>query len=120
MSGLTFFKLSDPGIGETGAPAADRLVEGAPTWTTWQLDQQSDRNVATGIWEVTPGAYRSVKGTTWEYCHILSGVSELIEDGQLPRRIQAGDSFVMKPGFTGVWKVLETTRKVWVTVEQQE
>jgi uncharacterized cupin superfamily protein len=59
-------------------------------------------------------AYRSIKGNTWEFCSILSGVSELIEDGKAPVRIQAGDTFVMKPGFTGTWRVIETTRKLWV------
>ena len=29
---------------------------------------------------------------------------------------QAGDSFVMKPGFVGVWKTIETVRKIYVTV----
>jgi len=46
---------------------------------------------------------------------ILSGLSELIEDGKSPVRIKAGDSFVMQPGFTGVWRVIETTRKLWVS-----
>ena len=29
---------------------------------------------------------------------------------------RAGDSFVMKPGFTGVWRTIETVRKIYVTV----
>ncbi|WP_306970422.1 cupin domain-containing protein [Streptomyces afghaniensis] len=29
----------------------------------------------------------------------------------------AGDSFVMKPGFVGVWKAVETVRKIYVTVK---
>jgi uncharacterized cupin superfamily protein len=28
----------------------------------------------------------------------------------------AGDSFVMKPGFVGVWRTLETVRKIYVCV----
>ncbi|MGO6908350.1 cupin domain-containing protein, partial [Rhizobium ruizarguesonis] len=28
----------------------------------------------------------------------------------------AGDSFVMKPGYVGVWKTIETVRKIFVTV----
>ncbi|MGC9544703.1 cupin domain-containing protein [Streptomyces sp. UG1] len=27
-----------------------------------------------------------------------------------------GDSFVMKPGYVGVWKTIETVRKIYVTV----
>ncbi|MFD6174410.1 cupin domain-containing protein [Streptomyces coeruleorubidus] len=29
---------------------------------------------------------------------------------------KAGDSFVMKPGYVGVWKTIETVRKIYVTV----
>ena len=29
---------------------------------------------------------------------------------------RAGDSFVMKPGYVGVWKTIETVRKIYVTV----
>jgi uncharacterized cupin superfamily protein len=118
MSHLTHFNLSDLGEGVPGLPGADRAVDGHPTWNTWQIAETVDGNVTTGVWEVTPGAYRSIKGDSWEFCSILSGVSELIEDGQAPRRIQQGDTFVMQPGFTGVWRVLETTRKLWVTVER--
>ena len=49
-----------------------------------------------GIWESTPGAWRVVYDE-WEYCHILSGVSILTEDGKAPVTIRAGDSFVCDP-----------------------
>ncbi|MGA5200017.1 cupin domain-containing protein [Streptomyces variegatus] len=29
---------------------------------------------------------------------------------------KAGDSFVMKPGYVGVWKTIETVRKIYLTV----
>lgn len=41
---------------------------------------------------------------------------ELTEDGQPPRIFRKGDSFLMKPGYRGVWKTLETVRKVYVIV----
>jgi uncharacterized cupin superfamily protein len=28
--------------------------------------------------------------------------------------VQAGDAFVMKPDFVGVWRCIETTRKIWI------
>ena len=31
-------------------------------------------------------------------------------------RFRKGDSFLMKPGYRGVWKTLETVRKVYVIV----
>jgi uncharacterized cupin superfamily protein len=43
-------------------------------------------------------------------------VIELTEDGGEPVTYRAGDSFVMKPGFTGTWRTIETVRKIYLTV----
>jgi len=115
MSNLRLFDLDNLGTPRDGVPAPGRLVEGDPRFRTWDVSATADGKVQAGVWEATPGAYRSIKGETWEFCTILSGLSELIEDGKSPVRIKAGDSFVMQPGFTGVWRVIETTRKLWVS-----
>jgi uncharacterized cupin superfamily protein len=44
----------------------------------------------------------SIKGTTYEFCHIISGLIEIEEKGGETKTFRAGDSFVMKPGFVGV------------------
>ena len=41
---------------------------------------------------------------------VLDGVIELTEDGGETVTYRAGDSFVMKPGFTGTWRTIETVR----------
>jgi uncharacterized protein len=115
MTDLTFFDLENLGVPREGRPLPERLVEGDPRFKTWGIEKSEDGRVTAGVWEATPGAYLSVKGETWEFCSILSGVSELIEEGKPPRRIEAGDSFVMRPGFKGIWRVIETTRKLWVS-----
>ena len=66
-----------------------------------------------GIWESTPGKWR-ISYDEWEFCHILSGVSIITEDGGEARSVRAGDSFVIRPGFRGTWEVVETTRKEYV------
>jgi uncharacterized cupin superfamily protein len=115
MSNLTFVDQNNLPTPRKGQPAPDRLIEGNPQFLSWDIAQTADGVVRSGVWEATPGAYRSIKGETFEVCVILSGVSELTEDGCEPRRIVAGDSFVMHPGFVGTWKVIETTRKLWVS-----
>ena len=71
------------------------------------------RQLYAGIWEATPGKWRIVYDE-WEFCHILSGVSVISEDGGEARTVKAGDSFVLRPGFQGSWEVIETTRKEYV------
>lgn len=94
----------------------DRVIAGDPAFKTWAQDLSKDDRVQTGVWEATPGETRSMKGTTFEFCHILSGLVEITEAGGETRTFRAGDSFVMKPGFTGVWRTIETVRKIYVVV----
>lgn len=100
--------------------AADRLISGDPSFLTWALDasreEATEGKVRTGIWEATPGETISIKGTTFEFCHILEGHIEIEEDGHAPVTYRAGDSFIMKPGFKGIWRTIETVRKIYVIV----
>ncbi|MBN9045993.1 MAG: cupin domain-containing protein [Rhizobiales bacterium] len=94
----------------------DRLISGNPSFKTWPQDASKDDKVLTGIWEATPGETHSIKGTTLEFCHILSGLVEIEEKGGATQTFRAGDSFVMKPGFVGVWRTIETVRKIYLCV----
>ncbi|WP_274628710.1 cupin domain-containing protein [Arvimicrobium flavum] len=113
MSDARFLKVDVSGIEpEMGAPAADRVISGAPAFCTWNAEE-ADGGLYAGIWESTPGKWR-IRYDEWEFCHILSGVSVITEDGGEVRTVKAGDSFVIRPGFKGTWEVVETTRKEYV------
>jgi uncharacterized cupin superfamily protein len=94
----------------------ERLLAGDPSFKTWAQDVAKGDSVHTGVWEATPGETRSIKGETFEFCHIISGVVEITQEGGTPVIYKAGDSFVMKPGFVGIWKTIETVRKIYVTI----
>lgn len=96
--------------------APDRLVSGDPSYKTWAQDESQGGTVKTGVWEATPGENRSIKGEKLEFCYLVFGKIELTEDGHEPRIFQTGDSFVMKPGYVGTWKTIETVRKIYVVV----
>lgn len=115
LPGLVPFDLAglDPRDAEAGTPAPEKLVDGAPTMLTWTLNESADGKTFAGVWQATPGAWR-IQYDEWEYCAILSGRSELIRDGHPPHVLSAGDHIVIEPGFTGIWRVLETTRKTFV------
>jgi uncharacterized cupin superfamily protein len=97
---------------EIGGPAADRLISGWPVFRTWNLEERPGGLFA-GVWESTPGVW-CIQYDEWEYCRILSGVSIITETANPPRRVTAGDSFFIRPGFSGTWEVVETTRKEYV------
>ena len=108
-----FRSIGTEGIeAETGAPAEGRVISGDPRFATWNVEE-ADGGLYAGIWEATPGKWR-IEYDEWEFCHILSGVSVITEDGGEARTVRAGDAFVLRPGFKGSWEVLETTRKEYV------
>lgn len=97
---------------EEGAPAPDRLISGNPRFRTWSIEE-AEGGIYAGVWEATPGAWR-VSYDEWEYFHILAGHSILTEDGGEPLYLKTGDRLILRPGFKGIWEVVETTRKDYV------
>lgn len=111
-SGPRWLTVNTDGIEpDEGSPAPDRTISGQPRFRTWSLEEAGA--LYAGVWEATPGKWR-IDYDEWEFCHILTGISVIAEDGGEARTVQAGDSFVLRPGFKGTWEVLETTRKEYV------
>jgi uncharacterized cupin superfamily protein len=108
-----FRRIHTDGIeAEVGAPAEGRVISGDPRFATWNVEE-AEGGLYAGIWEATPGKWR-IEYDEWEFCHILSGVSVITEDGGEARTVRAGDAFILRPGFKGTWEVVETTRKEYV------
>ncbi|MCJ8142362.1 cupin domain-containing protein [Ancylobacter sp. A5.8] len=113
MSFLLPIDLATLGAPEETAPPPDRIVSGDPRHLTWNAETLPDGALFAGIWESSPGAWR-VDYEEWEFCTLTAGISILHEDGEAPVTLKAGDTFVIRPGFKGVWEVVETTRKLYV------
>jgi uncharacterized cupin superfamily protein len=100
-------------VPEEAVISEDRRIFGVPVTRTWNLEETSDGKLFAGIWEATPGAWR-VTYEEWEFCEVEAGHSRVTEDGGDTVELRAGDRLVLRPGFTGVWEVVETTRKSYV------
>lgn len=108
-----FLRIDRAGLAaEDGAPDPGRVTDGAPRHRTWNAEDDG-QGLYAGIWEATPGEWQ-VDYAEWEFCHILQGVSVITEAGGEPVTLVAGDSFVLRPGFKGRWRVVETTVKHYV------
>ena len=97
---------------EEAPVAADRVAEGSPRTVT-ALDYQRGDKLFAGEWSATTGAW-SVKYEEGEFCHVLEGACELETSDGEKRRFKAGDSFIIEPGFTGVWRVIAPMKKRFV------
>jgi len=111
MAELFLSVTPDAAAPEMSAPAADRILSGAPVHTTWNAEERD--GLYCGLWQSTPGKWR-ISYDEWEFCHILEGVSVIAEEGGEARTVRAGDAFILRPGFRGTWEVVETTRKEYV------
>ena len=81
--------------------------------TRTSVDYERNEKIYAGEWSADVGAWR-VKYEEWEFCHVLEGVCELVPDDGAPVRYVEGDSFVIEPGFSGVWRVIEPMKKRYV------
>lgn len=105
------FKVAPTATPEIERPAPGKLLAGDPVFTTWSLEETD--GLYAGIWQSTPGKWR-VCYEEWEYFHILQGVSILTDENGAETHLTAGDSHIIRPGFSGTWEVVETTRKDYV------
>ena len=100
-------------------PAAERILEGEPKQSVEAFYQSPCSQFQCGQWSGAPGIWR-VHYTEHEYCEILEGVSIITEEGGAPKRVSAGDRFVIPAGFVGTWQVLEACKKIYVMFEAKD
>ena len=98
-------------VPETSQPAPEKLISGTPVHTTWSLEESD--GLYCGLWQSTPGKWR-VSYSEWEYFHILSGYSILTAEDATVTQLHARDSLILRPGFQGIWEVVEATLKDYV------
>lgn len=111
---MQLIRLTPDAVAPThDAPAPEQVVKGDPRFTSWDIEERG--KILAGIWEASPGAWK-VEYAEWEYIRILSGHSVLTAEDGTATHLRAGDSYVIPPGFRGVWEVVETTRKDYVIV----
>ncbi|MDW4498985.1 cupin domain-containing protein [Sulfitobacter sp. D35] len=102
----------DPSVEpEHDKPAADKVISGDPSFTTWNLEEHD--GLFCGIWQATPGKWR-VSYDEWEYFSVLEGHSVLTPEDGAPVTLKAGARMILRPGFKGTWEVVETTTKDYV------
>lgn len=78
-----------------------------------------DAKVSLHTWVATPDEY-PVDGTTrpdfTEVTSLMTGWCTVIEEGQEPVEMRAGDTYVLQPGWTGTWIVRERAIKACVYI----
>lgn len=102
--------------GERYLPRPERLISGHPEQSAHNQFCSANGQFNAGIWESQPGRWQVVYSED-EYCEILSGQSLIHDQNGHVKVVQAGDRFVIPAGFTGIWEVVTTCKKVYVTFQ---
>jgi len=98
------------------APKPTTLTPGQ-TEAAVTLWASEDGRYEAGIWEATPGDFPSVREGFHEVCQLLAGSVTIDSTDGTTTELRAGDLFVTPEGWTGTWRVHETLRKAWVTIQ---
>jgi uncharacterized cupin superfamily protein len=80
----------------------------ASTWTS------ADGTAESGVWECTAGTFTARRDGYDEIAIILSGTATVRSDTGETVDLGPGSIFVTPAGWTGVWTVHDTIRKVYV------
>ena len=114
--GPQIITFAEPVESEPSSPAADRLLEGAPSQIVSNYFTDSTSHFFSGRCASTRCKWR-VRYSENEFCHMTHGkVRITAQDGRI-HQFSAGDSFVIPAGFEGTWEVVEDCVKLYAIFE---
>lgn len=109
---LTALLLERTDGGEAAPVRADRLLDGEPSPVAWNGYTDPTGQFFAGQWQAGPGRWRVVyEPHEEEFCVLLDGEVELTDASGRTQRFRAGDAFVVRGGFDGIWHNLTPVRK---------
>lgn len=85
------------------------------TWTR-VLFSSPDGRTQVGIWQCTPGGWVIVDRSDTETIHVLEGRARITDADGTAHDLGEGDAIVLPRGWSGRWDIIETVRKLYVTV----
>ena len=85
------------------------------TWTR-VLNASPDGRIQVGIWQCTPGGWAIVDRPDTETIHVLEGRARITDADGTVHDLGEGDAIVLPRGWSGRWDIVETVRKLYVTV----
>lgn len=97
--------------------AAEKIASGTPQTTFQILHASKDERFTAGIWECTPGKWRTHYLTDDEFCTLIEGHVVLTPESGPAQEFKAPASFIIPQGFKGTWEAVTKVRKYFVIYE---
>lgn len=107
----------DPDLFGPLEPAGPRLGadRGEPMMSMRVLHR--DGKLEVGIWECTPGGWSIERRGNTETVHILAGHGRITDADGTVHELEPGVAVVLPLGWSGRWDIIETLRKLYITLE---
>jgi uncharacterized cupin superfamily protein len=105
---------------EFDRPRPERLVNGNPQRTTWNVYANPSGEVFAGIWSSEAGSWRIEMGPTEdEFFFVVQGRCRLIAEDSIAEA-GPGQSLVIPAGFKGTFEVVEAMTKHYMIVDRKQ
>ncbi|WP_375741331.1 cupin domain-containing protein [Pseudomonas boanensis] len=104
--------LSTPGVSSSTPDPI--LLSGNGVTTAWSFFQADDESVLCGVWESAPFSKRKSHPDEMEFCYLIEGQVKISDLQGNSSVFNAGESFVVEPGFDGIWESTTRVRKYYV------
>ncbi|MDJ0511978.1 MAG: cupin domain-containing protein [Methyloceanibacter sp.] len=101
--------------GETPTNEIARMPNGGYVGETI-IHRSPDERVQVGVWEADVSKVRLVDFPVTEYVLMLSGRLVVVNEDGSSNTFEAGDTFVIPKGFTGIWDVQERMKKQHIKI----
>ena len=94
--------------------AVDGRSLGTRSRTSWR---SGDGRIETGVWEIDAGSFHADFGTYGELIKVMAGDLTCAGDDGSKFALAPGDAMIFPRGWTGMWSMRTSLRKVYVTWE---
>lgn len=91
--------------------ATDTPVDGATAPRAFVAYRDASGQFTAGTWACNPGTLAIKDLAIDEVCFIIEGEVEIVDDRGVSAVFGEGDAFVLKRGFSGLWKMPRPFRK---------
>lgn len=108
---------ADEMLAELPPPVPVKFPIGSPVAETRSRATAGEGASRFGVWECSPGVWRR-QVVQAEMCMILSGRALFEPDEGEPVSIEAGGAYYFPANSVGVWRIVETVRKTFVTFDE--
>lgn len=101
-------------LGTASTTPQDILLSGAGLTTMWLSFKSANANVTSGIWVSDAFSKKKSHPDEMEFCYLIEGRVKLTDTQGNSSVFNAGEAFIVEPGFDGIWESETPVRKYFV------